>query len=57
MTTRWRWSPRTKWAPAACPTFIAISAVIGPSFVRPLMPSVPKYLRAILAAPTRKIDR
>jgi hypothetical protein len=29
------------------PTFIAMSAVIAEAFVRPLMPSVPKYLRPI----------
>jgi hypothetical protein len=33
--------------PAAWPTFIAISGVINPALLRPLMPSVPKYLRAI----------
>src|SRR4051812_39339026 len=47
MTTRWRWSPRRKWAPAAWPTRCAISAVIGASLVRPRMPSVPKYLRVM----------
>jgi hypothetical protein len=33
--------------PAAWPTFIAISGVIEPVLLRPLIPSVPKYLRAI----------
>jgi hypothetical protein len=33
--------------PAAWPTFIAISGVIAPTLLRPLMPSVPKYLRAM----------
>jgi Na+/H+-dicarboxylate symporter len=29
--------------PAACPTFIAVTAVITPALVRPRIPSVPKY--------------
>src|SRR5947208_5095191 len=47
MTTRWRWSPRRKWAPAAWPTRSAVSAVIGSRLVVPRIPSVPKNLRVI----------
>src|SRR5215207_6448016 len=47
MTTRWRWSPRRKCAPAAWPILSAISAVIGILLVRPRIPSVPKNLRVI----------
>ena len=46
ITTRWRCSPRRKAKPAAWPTFSAMSAVIW-LLARPLMPSVPKCLRAI----------
>ena len=49
MTTRWRCSPRWKARPAAWPTFKASSGVITP-LARPRMPSVPKYLPAILSA-------
>src|SRR5690348_16651103 len=53
MTTRWRWSPRRKCAPAACPTRRAVSAVIGSLLVRPRMPSVPKNFRVIAAGLAR----
>src|SRR3954471_8830652 len=56
MTTRWRWSPRRKWAPAAWPTRSAVSAVIGSALVRPRIPSVPKNLRVIGAALARLAD-
>src|SRR5580765_7716129 len=56
MTTRWRWSPRRKWAPAAWPTRRAVSAVIGSILVVPRIPSVPKNLRVIGAALARLAD-
>src|SRR5215213_10024894 len=56
MTTRWRWSPRRKWAPAAWPTRSAVSAVIGSLLVRPRIPSVPKNLRVIGGALARLAD-
>ena len=39
-------------SPAACPTFSARSGVITP-LARPRMPSVPKYLRTMMAGPAR----
>src|SRR5437588_3047573 len=57
MTTRWR-SPFLKVSPAAIPTRIASSGVIGYSLARPRMPSVPKSLRVVVkSAPSRKIRR
>src|SRR4051794_23024760 len=56
MTTRWRWSPRRKCAPAACPTRRAVSAVIGSMLVVPRIPSVPKNLRVIAAVLARFTD-
>src|SRR6478609_12135427 len=56
MTTRWRWSPRRKCAPAAWPTRSAVSAVIGSLLVSPRMPSVPKNLRVIARALARLAD-
>src|SRR5438067_4854184 len=56
MTTRWRWSPRRKCAPAAWPTRSAVSAVIGSILVVPRMPSVPKNLRVIRRALARLAD-
>src|SRR4029453_10947868 len=47
MTTRWRWSPRGNWAPAASATLRAMSAVIGSRLAVPRMPSVPKSLRVM----------
>jgi hypothetical protein len=55
MTTRWRWSPRRNARPAAWPTLSAISAVIW-LLARPLMPSVPKYLRAMKVRQERGFD-
>ena len=57
MTTRWRWSPRRKCAPAACPTLSAVSAVIGGLLVSPRMPSVPKNLRVMTALLARWVSR
>src|SRR5258705_1607901 len=48
MSTRWRWSPRRKISPAACPTLMASSGLITP-LARPRMPSVPKYLRPMMS--------
>jgi Na+/H+-dicarboxylate symporter len=45
--------------PAACPTFIAVAAVITPALVRPAIPSVPKvlgFLAAILLKGTAALD-
>src|SRR4051812_18406673 len=56
MTTRWRWSPRRKCAPAAWPTRSAVSAVIGSVLVSPRIPSVPKNFRVIRAALARLAD-
>src|SRR5215203_3979970 len=56
MTTRWRWSPRRKCAPAAWPTRSAVSAVIGSLLVVPRIPSVPKHLRVIAAPVARLAD-
>src|SRR5205085_9867292 len=56
MTTRWRWSPRRKCAPAAWPTRRAVSAVIGSRLVVPRIPSVPKNLRVIAIALARLAD-
>src|SRR6476469_3105182 len=56
MTTRWRWSPRRKCAPAAWPTRSAVSAVIGSMLVVPRMPSVPKNLRVMRRALARLTD-
>src|SRR5215213_6619710 len=56
MTTRWRWSPRRKCAPAAIPTQSAVCAVIGSLLVSPRIPSVPKNLRVIARALARLAD-
>src|SRR6478672_13107460 len=56
MTTRWRWSPRRKCAPAAWPTRSAVSAVIGSALVVPRIPSVPKNFRVITRALARLAD-
>src|SRR3954451_16438990 len=47
MTTRCRWSPRRKCAPAAWPTRSAVSAVMGSMLVVPRIPSVPENLRVM----------
>src|SRR5437763_1647187 len=56
ITTRWRWSPRRKCAPAACPTRSAVSAVIGSILVVPRIPSVPKNLRVMVRTLARLTD-
>src|SRR5438874_4011236 len=56
ITTRCRWSPRRKCAPAAWPTRSAVSAVIGSRLVVPRMPSVPKNLRVMRRALARLGD-
>src|ERR1051326_1441161 len=50
ITTRWRCSPRVKRRPAAMPTRMTISGVMGWELAGPRTPSVPKSLRVICAS-------